>query len=450
MSSLLKLRLRTASLTGGSGIGNSGASGDVVTSDYFGMHIGRLPSSTIWGDYDHNALVNYVQSPYPNISIGTIRLWDSDGCNWRNIHRSRYTFVWDRLDNAINLATQNNAKIIYTLGCGPDWATTQNGQMAGLYVGYNPHPPSDMQYWIEWCTAVATRYKGKGICYEIWNEVNDQSYGTGQVGSGFYGSVTTLAQLAQLAKQTISAIDTSATFLSPNFVGEEGIISNTQGAVCLDSYLATGAAQYSDYISIHGYNTLAPWQWPEGVISLGNRCKQVLQSHNVSLPLWDTEWGFGRWLDSNGTSYVYPNSMTEQYGSDFVTRMILLNWCAGFRKFCFYGFDASLSYATIKMIDPPSPTILLKPAFAFKFLHDLLVGGNISGYQEMVDSSGHSYYKINITTSDGSYGRVYWTPGYNTATIDTSSSTKVMNNIGDEISKSSSTVLTRSPIFVIL
>lgn len=448
MGNSLKLRLRTANLQGGGALEPSIATGELIPASYFGMHINRLANTTIWGDYDQNATTNYKQVPYPNIGIGTVRLWDSDGCSWRNIHRTRTTFVWDRLDNAVQIANTAGAKIIYTLGCGPDWATTQVGQKAGLYVGYNPHPPADIQYWIEWCTAVSTRYKGLGITYEIWNEVNDQTFGVGNVGSGFSGSITKLVELAKVAKETISAIDGTAKIMSPNFTTEDGIISSTIGGMCLDNYLAAGGGQYADIISIHGYNTLYPWRYPEGIYQHGTRIKQVLTKYNLTSPIWDTEWGFGRWVSEDGTTHMFPDSMSEQHGADYITRMVLVNWCSGLRLFCFYGLDASTSYATIKMIDVATPNVLLLPAMAYKYLSDLLVGGYVSGFQEMVDSSGKMYYKVNITTNDGRFGKVLWAPGYTTASIHPTNIVQITDNVGNIVPITETVVITKSPKFL--
>lgn len=452
MASGLNLKLKTVAFDNipTDVILNSSASGKKITKEVFGMHNGHIVETTIWGEYSQSARDNYVQIPLPdNMNLGSFRLWDCDGCSWRNINRSNGTYVWTRLDYVIGKCIEKGLSMIYTLGCGPDWATTLVGQKAGLYVGYNPHPPKTDQIWIDWCTAIATRYKGLGITYEIWNEVNDQSYGAEHVGSGFVGSISTLKNLAKLAYQTIKAIDSTAKIMTPNFVGESGLVAESEGKMCLDDYLGADTAQYADIISVHGYNTLSPWTYPEGVIEYGKRVKQILKKYNLNLPVWNTEWGFGRWTDSTGTMYSHPNSMSDIGGSDYVTRMILLSWCAGFDRFYFYGYDAHFSYSTILFLNTTSkPYTQLRPAFAYQYLSSLLIGGYCSGFQKLTDASKNAYYKVNITTADGKSGKVLWTPGWLSAVVDTSSASAVNDNIGTSIAKSTTTSLSHSPIFV--
>jgi hypothetical protein len=252
MASPLKLRLRTASATGGGTGIIGGASGDPIPPEYFGMHIGKQGPTSIWGDYSAAAAAAYQETPWPNIGIGAMRLWDTNGGIWRNIERTQGNFSWARLDYAVASAEANGAKIVYNLGGPPDWATTLPGQMPGLYVGYNPHPPSNMAYWTNWCTAVATRYAGKGFTYEIWNEVNDQSYGAGVAGSGFSGTLAQLLQLSQLARQAILAVDPTAKIMTPNFVGHDGMVTVSAGNLSLEAYLAAGGGDFADIISARG------------------------------------------------------------------------------------------------------------------------------------------------------------------------------------------------------
>lgn len=312
MSGKLALRLKTAGLQGsgnGLGAGIGGGGGKKITRQAFGIHVGNLPPTTIWGDYSQSANTNYNQVPIPDIGIGSIRLWDSDGCSWRNIERTQGVFSWGRLDNALAKADEKGLDIVYTLGCGPDWATVLPGQYAGLHAGYNPHPPINDTVWINWCAAIANKLIGRGVKYEVWNEVNDQVYGASFVGSGFIGSAALLVHLTQLARQTILAIDPTAKILSANFVGQDGIQNGPPDSVTLDAYLAAGGANYCDIISIHAYNTLPIWTRPEGVIEMGKRVFDTLAKYNVTKPVWNTEWGYGTWRDETGSFHPRPGGL---------------------------------------------------------------------------------------------------------------------------------------------
>lgn len=451
----LALRLKTAGLQGsgnGLGAGIGGGGGKRITRQAFGMHIGNLPPTTIWGDYSQTANDNYNQVPIPDIGIGAIRLWDSNGCTWRNIERSQGVFSWGRLDNALALADARGLDIVFTLGSGPDWATVQPGQFAGLYVGYNPHMPINDTVWINWCAAIANRLIGRGVKYEIWNEVNDQSYGSGHVGSGFVGTTADLVHLTQLAQQTIMAIDPSAKILSANFVGQDGIQNPVADSVTLDAYLAAGGADYCDIISVHAYNTLPIWTRPEGAIEMGKRVFDALAKYNVTKPVWNTEWGYGLWRDESGAFQTYPgNQMPDNIAQMYITRMLILSWCAGFDRCYFYALDGVQSYSSIVFVNPSTAlgAITVQAAgIAYKYFSDLMTNGYLSDLQPLT-AGGKLYYSANFTLANRRRGVIYWCDNYDTAVIPIPGAKSGTDNIGNIIDVSSGALtVTGTPKFI--
>lgn len=465
MAGQFNLRLRTAGLQGtgnslGSGIA-SGGSGKRITRKAMGMHIGNLAPTTVWGEISASANNTYNQVPIPDIGIGSMRLWDSNGCSWRNIEKSPGVYSWSRLDNAVNLCREKGLDIILNLGHGPDFRTTQQGQtfyqfgINNLWVGYNPFPPASDQIWIDWCTAIATRYAGLGVYYEIWNEVNDQSYGNdpGIAGSGYVGSIASLVNLTMLAKQTIKAIDPTAKILSPNFVGEEGIQSPKVDAVTLDGFLAAGGAQHCDIISIHGYNTLPIWTRTEGMIAMSKLVRDTLAKYNVTKPMWNTEWGWGRWRDETDAFRVYPgNQMPDDIATQYVTRMCILSWVGGFERFYFYSIDGVQSYASIVMINPTSyqaARTLSPAAYAFKYFSDAMNNGYLSDLQEVTGPGNKLYYKVSFTQVNGRKGFIYWCDNYTTIPLPLAGARSCTDNLGNVVDISSGTVnITGNPKFV--
>jgi Chitobiase/beta-hexosaminidase C-terminal domain len=114
-----------------------------TSSTLFGMNIAHLLNGT----------------PWPNLPIGTIRLWDT-GTKWGNLNPAQSTFQWANLDAQINMARANNSELLYTFGGVPPWALptkvptsaiTRSGGVVtitttsphGLY--YNPTQPSSSQ-----------------------------------------------------------------------------------------------------------------------------------------------------------------------------------------------------------------------------------------------------------------------------------------------------------------
>jgi hypothetical protein len=167
-----------------------------------------------------------------------------------------------------------------------------------------------------------------------------------------------------------------------------------------------------------------------------------------SKPIWNTEWGFGTWVDELGVTHKTPENMSEQYGSDIITRMLVLSWVVGFKHFFFYGFDAVDSYATIVMVASGAQGTLLRPARAYAYFRNLLVNGYLSGFQQAVNAAGKPYYKVSFTTEDGRMGRIFWSPGYTTASVPVDGATSITDNVGAPILLASTINATRSPVFV--
>lgn len=456
-----RLRLRTAGLLGtgnGLGAGLGGGGGKKITRRAMGIHVNALAPTTIWGDYSQNAANNHFQVPIPNMGLGSIRLWDSDGCTWRNIERTQGVFSWGRLDNAVNLATAAGLDMILNLGHGPDWATTSPGQMPGLYVGYNPFPPINDTVWTNWCTAIGSRYAGRGIYYEIWNEINDQHSGPSVAGSGYMGSAASMVNLAQLARAAILAVDPTAKFLTPNFVNQAGITGEEGTTVNLDTYLEAGGGAHADIISIHGYNTLPPWTRPEGMIHMAKRVRDTLAKYGVNKPIWNTEWGFGRWRDETGAFHSvpgqqpYPEPMPDQKGADYVTRMCILSWCGGFERFYWYALDGVRSYNSVVMVNPNSAQnaqTLLPPAYAFKFFSDFFLDGYLSELQALASSTGVEYFRAGFTTKSKRRGIVYWCDDYTTTTVDIPGAKAIYDNLGGSVTVTPTLTVSGSPKFVL-
>ena len=463
MEGQFNLRLRTAGLQGSGnnqGIGiSSGGGGKKITRKAFGIHVGNLSPTTVWGEISANANNTYNQVPIPDIGMGSIRLWDSNGTSWRNIEKTQGVYSWSRLDNAVSLSRAAGLEIILTLGCGPDWATAQPGQtfyqfgIPNLWVGYNPHKPANNTYWTNWCAAIATRYAGLGIVYEVWNEVNDQHFGNGVAGSGFIGTTADLITLTQLARQTIIAIDPTAKIASPNFVGDAGIQNAQQDAVTLDSFLAAGGAQYCDIISIHGYNTLPTWTRPEGMLGMSKLVKDTMAKYSVTKPLWNTEWGYGLWRDENdGFRYFPGNQMPDDIAGQYITRMMILSWCGGFERFYFYSVDGVQSYNSIVMINPTSyqaARTVQAAGIAYKYFADIMNNGYLGNIQEANGINNRVYWKVGFTLASGRKGYIYWCDNYSTTTINLTGAKSCTDNLGNAVNIGSGVLtITGIPKFV--
>jgi hypothetical protein len=72
--------------------------------------------------------------------------------------------AWEKYDNIVDLAEAHNIQIIARLSNPPSWShpevTTAHG------------PPADLQDFVNYAAAVAQRYQGRILHYQIWNEPN--------------------------------------------------------------------------------------------------------------------------------------------------------------------------------------------------------------------------------------------------------------------------------------
>jgi hypothetical protein len=82
----------------------------------------------------------------------------------RNVHIVGVVSAWDKYDRIVQLAEQAGLKIQARLSNPPQWAQAQDaGDMA---------PPQQVQDYVDYAVAVATRYRGRIHHYQIWNEPN--------------------------------------------------------------------------------------------------------------------------------------------------------------------------------------------------------------------------------------------------------------------------------------
>jgi hypothetical protein len=275
-----------------------------------GSAIGKEIPLTFFGLH-----IEHPNTPWPNISFGAQRFWDSD-IQWAEINTAPGVFDWTLADTRINTALANHVDILYDLARTPPWAQCAGndkgcGSGEGDAVcGYNLSfqggpgqcfPPADLnvdgtgtdQHYIDWVTALASRYKGEIKYYEIWNEPT--------VPSMWQGTTAQLVRMSQDARCIIAgtgcsslstyrqkAIDPSAQITTPAYVSDTGI----NVATAMSSFLAAGGGQYVDVISYHGY-VLWP-RTPEDAITGTAPLQSVLAAANQQgKPLISSEGGYG-------------------------------------------------------------------------------------------------------------------------------------------------------------
>jgi uncharacterized protein (TIGR03437 family) len=307
--------------------------------------------------------------PWPAARFGTLRLWDS-GTTWTALEPLRGVWNFAPLDAWVAAAEANGIPdIILTLGQTPAWASSNPDDVN--YVGAGaPAPPSNIQDWNDYITAVAQRYKGRIRYYEIWNEPNDNTY--------FTGTVAQLAQLTQNAYQLLKTVDPQNTVMSPA----------AYSAGYLDTLLAAGASQYVDVIGYHIYATP-----PESTGPLLANVRLVMNKYGLgALPLWDTEGASG------------DNTTPPAQAAAYMARKYLVDLAYGSGRFDWYTWGNASAYCV--GTEQTDPIALTAAGQAYRYMFDWLSGASLT--LAVIDQSGT--WQIWLTLATGDQGIIVWNP----------------------------------------
>ena len=180
--------------------GAAPASWSQTPATFFGMNTGRVNASL----------------PWPSVPLGTIRLWNT-GTNWNDLEPSRDTYDWSNLDHYIGLAQSHDVDLLYTFGGTAQWAASGASSQCKYNTG-SCYPPTNIQDWDNFVTAVVAHSAGRIKYWEIWNEANLPPYWT--------GDIPTLIVMAQHAYKIIKTADPTFQVLCPSSAGAALVVKD--------------------------------------------------------------------------------------------------------------------------------------------------------------------------------------------------------------------------------
>ncbi|BCO27342.1 hypothetical protein MIZ03_2230 [Rhodoferax lithotrophicus] len=345
-----------------------------VDAKYFGQHM-------------HQLLASSNPTPWPTVKFGTLRLWDAY-VQWPLLEPTKGQWDFSKLDKYVEMAESHGVEILLPLGLSPSWASARPSEQSAYAVG-NSAEPASMVDWRNYVRTVATRYKGRVHCYELWNEVNLPKF--------YSGSPEKLVELAQEMYSIIKEVDSTNTVVSPSITGD-----STNAKQWLSRYLAAGGGKFADVIGYHFYVTAMP---PEVLPSFVSEIKAIVAKYGYSkLPLWNTEAGW-RIANTDGTSEKGAPSAWKRLEPDeaasYVARALVLTKASGVERFYWYAWDDGY----MGSIEPK--TKVIKPAGrAFGQVYEWLVG---SFLKQCVQSE--ALWTCRIVYPDGKQGFIAWTTG---------------------------------------
>jgi Glycosyl hydrolase catalytic core len=321
----------------------------LVPATLFGMHIHRATTTT----------------PWPSVAFGTLRLWDA-GVDWASLEPEKGDWVFAKLDKYVDLAEQHDVEVLLTMALSPTWASSRPNEQSRYSPG-RAAGPKNIEDWDDYVRTVATRYKGRILDYEIWNEPNLKGF--------FSGTPEQMVQLTREAHTILKDVDPSNIVVSPSATGEGGV-------PWLDRFLQLGGGKYVDVIGYHFYVEKPP----EATLDLIAKVKTVMSRHGLEgEPLWDTELGWAR-------PKPFPS---EQEAAAYVARAYILHWAAGVSRLYWFAWDQQVF--ALQMVGADSRSV--KPAgVAYAQVENWLIGARMISCES--DSGGTWVCRI---SRDGGY-----------------------------------------------
>lgn len=349
-------------------LGITTARAEVVSPEYFGLHIHNADNGT----------------PWPQAPFGSWRLWDTH-VQWTYLQPNKGAWNFVKLDGLVALAQTHKVSLLLPLGLSPRWASARPDEPSPYGEGRAAEPTS-MEDWRVYVRTVAQRYKGKIDAYEIWNEPNSKDF--------FSGNSAKLVQLTCEAYRTLKAVDPSIIVVGPAYTGEQNVGK-------LEDFLSGGGGKCIDVVAYHLYVALSP---PEAIPPLVKRIKQTMKRQGVEkLPLWNTETGwFIQNTDGTPERKVphYWLRVRGEQSAAFVARSYLLGSAYGVDRFYWYAWDNN----TLGLMEPTAK--LLKPGgTAFGIVARWMIGGPRPSCTET-----NRMWLCKLTTKPDERRIVVWSP----------------------------------------
>ena len=254
--------------------------------------------------------------------------WTKQQIIWRDIEVSKGHYEWGQLDEVVDTLNRSRINVMLSIVKSPTWATP-----AGLDDG----TPLNSQDFGDFMRAVATRYKGKVLAYELWNEENLAAETGGRINPAFY------VQMLKAGYLGVKGIDPSAIVvmgaLSPTGVNNPQIAVND--LIYLDQLYKVNGGEVKNYFDVLGSHPYGMSNPPNTLYSEGTtgpdnkfitddsfyfrRFEQqyaIMQRYgDGDKQVWLSEWGWGS--DYRPDGYQEFNTVTEQMRAKYVTDAIL-------------------------------------------------------------------------------------------------------------------------------
>jgi polysaccharide biosynthesis protein PslG len=197
--------------------------------------------------------------------------------SWATVEPSPGSFDWSGLDAVVRTADRDHVRLIFAVHATPSWANGGLGPTA---------PPTQVAAFAAFARALASRYRGHHLVYEIWNEEN------APFGWGGPAQPARYAALLEAASTAIRATDRTATVLVGGFAQSKkpGVIRAVQ---FLHDLYALGAGKAFDGVAYHPYargSAVAPGAALVRQVPLLRAV--MVRAGDAHKDIWVTEFGY--------------------------------------------------------------------------------------------------------------------------------------------------------------
>jgi hypothetical protein len=272
------------------------------------------------GPSDWSAAATDAEYTHAKVSRGSIP--------WRCVEPKApvngvHSYNWSSIDGAINSLNAKGVATVGILDWVPQWSTGSTDPFFFPWTGSQSTWNTFVSSYATYAAAVAKRYKGKNVYYEILNEQNQGDFWHPAPQTNKTLAISRYGQLFTAARNAILTQDASAKVALGGITGL-GAGSGIQGIAYIEALMRNNVR--FDYAGIHPYDDDSPWthrQWHDNyddAVGVYNKLQQYPAYRNVKL--WFTETA---WYDSNklgeGTQADYIETIMQRADSGFEGRI---------------------------------------------------------------------------------------------------------------------------------
>lgn len=177
---------------------------------------------------------------------------------WRDLEPEKDVWDWEQADRILDEVERRELRLIARLGQVPDWAQP-DGKSIIETDGGTDVPPEDRDDWRDYCFAVADRYKGRIVAYQIWNEPNlSREWGNQRPDPAAY--VKLLSECSDEIRKADPAAVLISAGLAPTGTNDE---IATPDDIYLDQMYRNNFQQYIDAVGVHATGYAPPEYGPD-------------------------------------------------------------------------------------------------------------------------------------------------------------------------------------------